>query len=69
LGVSYLPAVLSLEVVGEADEVVAGIAVGADDLLGSPQTVRTVRVAMEVAAKEAAFSVLEQILCYGNSSL
>jgi hypothetical protein len=56
-------------VVGEADEVVAGVAVGADDLLGSPQTVRTARVAMEVAAKEAAFSVLEQILCYGNSSL
>jgi hypothetical protein len=60
------PAVLGLEVVGEADEVVAGVAVGAHDLLRTPQAVRSVGVAVEVAAKEAAFySVSEQVLRHG----
>jgi hypothetical protein len=46
--------------VREAQEVVAGVAVGADDPLGTTLTVRTVRVAMEVSAVEAAlFSALE----------
>jgi hypothetical protein len=48
-------------VVGKANEVVAGVAVGAHDLLGLPQAVRTVRVAVKVAAKKAAFSPLEQV--------
>jgi hypothetical protein len=58
--VGDLPAVLGLEVVGEADEIVAGVAVGAYDFLRLDQAVGAVGVAMEVAAKEATyFSVLE----------
>ena len=64
--VGHLPAVLGLEVVGEADEVVARLAVGAHDLLRLAQSVGAVRVAVEVAAEEAAFySVSEQVLRHG----
>jgi hypothetical protein len=55
-----LPAVLGLEVVGEADKVVAGFAIGAYDFLRIDQAVGSVGVAVEVAAKEATyFSALE----------
>jgi hypothetical protein len=46
-------------VVGEADKVVAGFAIGAYDFLRIYQAVGPVGVAVEVAAKEATcFSVL-----------
>ena len=65
--IDHLPSVLLLEVVGEAEEVVAGVAVGGDDLLRFPQAVGPVRVAVEVAAEEAALSsVLEQVPCQGG---
>jgi hypothetical protein len=50
-----LPAVLGLEVVGEADKVVAGFAIGAYDFLRIDQAVGSVGVAVEVAAKEATY--------------
>ena len=53
------PSVLGLEVVGETEEVVAGVAVGQGDVFGTPLAVRKVRVAMEVAAEEASLSVSE----------
>jgi hypothetical protein len=56
-------------VIREADEVVARFAIGIYDLLRLPQAVRTVRVAVEVAAKETAFSVLEQVSRHGDHSL
>ena len=60
------PAVLGLEVIGEAEEVVARLAVGAHDLLGLAQSVGPARVAVEVAAEEAAlYSVSEQVLRHG----
>jgi hypothetical protein len=55
-----LPAILGLEVVGEADKMVAGFAIGAYDFLRIDQAVGSVGVAMEIAAKEATyFSILE----------
>jgi hypothetical protein len=60
--VRYLPTVFFLEMVGEADKVVARLAVGAHDLLGLQQAIRPVGVAVKVAAVEAAPpSVLEQV--------
>ena len=50
-----MPAVLGLEVVGEADKVVAGLAIGAYDFLRIDQAVGFVGVAVEVAAKEATY--------------
>ena len=53
--------------VGEADEVVARIAVRTHGVLRLKQAVGPVGVAVEVAAEEAAFfSVLEQILYHGS---
>ena len=58
--VGDLPAVFGLEVVGEADKVVAGFAIGAYDFLRIDQAVGSVGVAVEVAAKEVTyFSALE----------
>jgi hypothetical protein len=52
--------VLSFDVVGEADKVVAGFAIGAYHFLRIDQAVGPVGVAVEVAAKEATyFSILE----------
>jgi hypothetical protein len=62
--VGYLPAILGLEVVGEDDKVVAGVAVGGGDILGLHAAVGPVRVAVKVATKEAAFSVLQYTLCH-----
>jgi hypothetical protein len=59
-GVGNLPTILGLEVVGEADKVVAGFAIGAYDFLRIDQAVGSVGVAVEVAAKEVTyFSALE----------
>jgi hypothetical protein len=44
-----------LEVVGGADKVVAGFAIGAYDFLRIDQTVGSVGVAVEAAAKEATY--------------
>jgi hypothetical protein len=63
------PSVLGLEVVRKAEEVVAGVAVGADDVFGTPLAVRKIRVAVEVAAEEAALPAPQQIPCQGYSSL
>ena len=64
--VGYLPAVLLFTVVGEAEKVVARLAVGAHDLLGLAQSVGPARVAEEIGAEEAAFySVSEQVLRHG----
>src|SRR5829696_8186463 len=66
-GVGNLPAILCLEVVGEADKVVAGFAIGAYDFLRIDQAVGSVGVAVEVAAQEAPyFSALEQIPLHGS---
>jgi hypothetical protein len=54
------PSVLGLEVVGEADEVVASVVIGARYSLGPDLTVGPVGVAVEVAAEEGAhFPTLE----------
>ncbi len=54
------PAVFGLEVIGETDEIVARVAVGAYDFIRLEQAVGSVGVAMEVATKEATyFLVLE----------
>ena len=62
-----MPAVLGLEVVGEADKVVACFAIGAYDFLRIDQAVGSVGVAVEVAAKEATyFSVPQKIPLHGS---
>jgi hypothetical protein len=54
-------------VVGEAEEVVARLAVGAYDLLGLEQSIGPVGVTVKVAAKEAAsVCPFEQVSYHGD---